>query len=74
MRTIALFGYQLFYGGTASAAFEVPGLFVEALQRAEFFVAPELRFLNGGLQHADGLVIDFERHREGMTILAAECE
>ena len=74
MREIALFGYQLFHGGTGSVAFELAGLFVEALQRAELFIASELRFLNGGLQHVDGLVIDFQRHREGMTILAAESE
>ena len=74
MRKIALFGNQLFHRGTASAAFEVPGLFVETLQRAELFIATELCFLNGRLQHVDGLVIDFERNRERMTILAAECE
>jgi hypothetical protein len=52
--------------------FEIAGLFVEALQRAELFIAPELCFLNGRLQHADGLVIHFERHWERMRIFAAE--
>jgi len=33
MREIALFGYQLFHRGTASVAFELAGLFVEALLR-----------------------------------------
>ena len=51
---------------------EIAGLFVEALQRAELFIASELRLLNCSLQHADGLVIHFERHWERMTILASE--
>ena len=55
-------------------ALELAGLFIEALQRAEFFIASELRFLDGRLQHVDGLVIDLERYRKRMTIFAAMCE
>ena len=46
-------------------------LIVQPLERAEFFFAPELRAPDRGFQDTDRLVIDLERHRERMPVLAA---
>lgn len=50
---------------------ERAGLLVESLERAEFFVAPELCLADSGLQETDRLVVHSKRHRERMPIFAA---
>jgi hypothetical protein len=52
-------------------AFKVAGLFVEALQRAQLFIAAELGLLNGRLQHANGQLLETnftEINRRPLTI------
>jgi hypothetical protein len=71
MRKLTLFGDQRFHGETVSMAFKAPGLLVKPLQRSELFLVSEFRLLHGRFQHADGLVVDLERHRERMAVLAA---
>ena len=46
-------------------------LVVEPLDRGKLLVAAELRAVDRRLQHPDGLVIDADRHRERMPVLAA---
>ena len=46
-------------------------LVVETLQRAHLFVASKFCVLHRRFQHADGLVVDLDRHRVGMPVLAA---
>src|SRR3569833_3262110 len=51
--------------------FKPPRLVVESLQGVHTFVGSERRLLHGGLQDTDGLVIDLDRDRVGVPILAA---
>jgi len=46
-------------------------LIVQPFERAQFLLAPELGVGDRRLQHLDGLVVDLDRHREGMPVLAA---
>ena len=69
MRKLALFGDQLLDRWTARMAFKPSGLFVQPLQCAEFFVLSQLGLQDSRLEHVDRLVIDLERHREGMPVL-----
>lgn len=61
---------EILEGGAASGALQYSRLIVKPLERLHFFFAPELGLLQGGLQHADGLVVDFDRDGVGMAILA----
>jgi hypothetical protein len=45
-------------------------LIIEAFQRGHALVGVELCLLHGGLEHTNGLVIDFDRDRIGMPIFA----
>src|SRR5215471_8418169 len=65
---------KLLNGTTRSASFEETGLLIEPLQRAQLLLASEFCTPNGGLHHTYRLVIDPERHREGMPVLAAVSE
>ena len=51
--------------------FKPARLAVEAFQGLHFLVSSELGFLHGRLHHPDGFIVDFERNRVGMAILAA---
>ena len=53
--------------------FKLSGLLVQPPQRAKFFITVKLRFLHGRFEHLDRLVVDLERHREWVSILAAVC-
>src|SRR5687767_2543462 len=44
---------------------------IELSNRREPIVVPELRAVDRALQHPNRLVIDLERHRERMAVLAA---
>ena len=57
--------------GTAGAALKPAGLIIETLQRAQFLLSSQPRLLNRRLQHLDGLIIDADRHRKWMPVLAA---
>ena len=71
VREPSLFRDHLWHGWAVGAAFDPPGFVVEPLDRGEPFVVSELRLLHRCLQHLDRLVIDFDRHREWMPVLAA---
>src|SRR5207244_3560855 len=71
MRFLNLIVDQLFNGGARSNAFERAGLGIEPPQCAKLLVAAKPGFLHGGLQDANGFVIDLDRNGIGMPILAA---
>ena len=52
-------------------ALQKPRLIVEALKSVQLFGLAKLGVLHRGFQDADGLVIDLDRHRVGMAVLAA---
>ena len=62
---------ELFFQSAGRHMLQPPRLIVEALQRRQLFLAPKLRRLHGRFQHADRFVIDLERHRVGVSVLAA---
>ncbi len=45
------------------------GLFFETSYSTELLLLAKLCFLDRGLEDANGLVIDLQRHRVGMTVL-----
>jgi hypothetical protein len=45
-------------------------LVIEPPQGVELLLTPELRVLNGGRKDPDRLVVDTQRHREGVPVLA----
>ena len=49
----------------------IGGLLIETPDRCEFFGVAKLGPLYRGLQHADGTVVDLQRHGIGMPVLAA---
>ena len=51
--------------------FKLSGLLVQPPQRAKFFITAEFRFLHRRFEHLDRLIVDLERHREWVSILAA---
>src|SRR6266700_626751 len=71
MRAAALLRDQRLDRRACGMAFEPAGLEIEAFQRAQLLVGSELRIADRRLQHAKGLVIDPQRHREGLSVLAA---
>ena len=71
MRAPELFHNEFLDGWTGGMPFELTGLLVQPPERAKFFITAELRFLHGRLQHVDCLVVDLERHREWVSVLAA---
>ena len=71
MREPPLLGDHIRQGRSARASFDPPRLVVEPLDRGEHFVPPEPGLLHRRLHDADRLVIDLERDREGMSVLAA---
>src|SRR6266702_4343866 len=70
MRAAALLRDQRLDRRACGMAFEPAGLEIE-FQRAQLLVGSELRIADRRLQHAKGLVIDPQRHREGLSVLAA---
>ena len=71
MREPPLLGDQIRQGRSGRASFDPPGLVVEPLDRSEDVVPPEPGLLHRRLHDVDRLVIDPERDREGMAVLAA---
>ena len=74
MRAIKLFRNEVRDGGTVGVPFKLSGLLVQPPQRPKFFITAELRFLHGRFEHLDRLVVDLERHREWVSVLAAVCK
>lgn len=70
MGQLALVRDEVFRRHALGAALELAGLRIQALQRTKLLIAPKPGFAYRGFQHADGFVVDLERHREGMAILA----
>jgi len=62
---------QLRKGWTGGAAVKPARLIVEAPQRSEFFFAAKPGLRDRRFQDPDRLVIDPDRHRKGMAVLAA---
>src|SRR5215469_8620030 len=60
-----------FESGTCRAALEPARLIVEALDGAQRLLAAKLCAPNCRLQHPNGVVIDLDRNRVGMPVLAA---
>src|SRR3569623_1272226 len=58
-------------GPIARFVFKAPRLVVESFQGVHTVVYSELCLLHGGFQDPDGFVIDLDRDRVGMPILAA---
>src|SRR5215831_6032553 len=71
VRAGALVGDQRIEAGAAGMALERARLSIEAAQGTELLVAAESGALDRRFEHADGLVIDLERHRERLAVLAA---
>ena len=71
MREPPLLGDQIRQGRSGRASFDPSGLVVEPLDRSEDVVPPEPGLLHRRLHDLDRLVIDPERDREGMAVLAA---
>jgi hypothetical protein len=71
MRAAKLFRNEFLDGWTGGVPLELTGLIVQAPQCTEFFIAAELRFLHGRLEHLDRLVVDLDRHRKWMSVLSA---
>jgi hypothetical protein len=57
--------------GAGRCPFQSPRLIVEPLERLHLLVAAEPGFLYSRLQNADRFIIDLDRHRKGMAVLAA---
>jgi len=55
-------------------SFKPTRLFVETPNGAQFLLVTETGLLDRGFKHSDRLVIDFERDREGVPVLAAMSE
>src|ERR1700722_7285094 len=70
MREPPLFGDHIDDRRSGRAALDPAGLVVEPLERGEPVVLAELRLLHGGLHDGDRLVIDLQRHREGMPVFS----
>ena len=70
MREPLLLCDQLFYRGTGGVAFDESSLVVEALERCQLFLTPELRALDRRFQHMDRLIVD-PKGTETMPVLAA---
>ena len=52
-------------------ALDESSLVVEALERCQLFLTPELRALDRRFQHMDRLIVDPKGHRKRMPVLAA---
>ncbi len=59
------------HGRSVGELLEPPGLRVEPADRAHLLVVVELRLRHRRFQHADRLVVDAERHRKRVPVLAA---
>src|SRR5580658_4485312 len=55
----------------ARTPFEQPRLRVESAQRRERLTRAEMRSLDCALEHTERRVVDLERYRKWMTVLAA---
>src|SRR5690348_17714703 len=70
-RAGALLGKQCLDRRSRDVALHAAGLLVEALDRGQLLGVTEPGLADRGAQHADGAIIDLERHGIGMAILAA---
>src|SRR5947209_7667996 len=71
MRALALLRDQLLDRWTFGELLQLPRLIVEPLERIELFALAELRFAHRRFEHTDRLVINLQRHRKRMAVLAA---
>jgi len=60
---------QLLDGRTRSISLDQAGLLIQPPERAELLLSSEFRCINGGLQHAYRLIVDPQRHGEGVPVL-----
>jgi len=74
MRATKLFRNEFLYRWTSGVSLELTGLLVQPPQRANFFITAELRFLHGRFEQLDCLVVNLERHREWVSVLATVCK
>jgi hypothetical protein len=58
-------------GWASGAAFQPARLIIQTLQCGKLFLAAEPSLCNRSLQHPDRLIIDRDRHRKGVPVLAA---
>src|SRR6476659_1606466 len=63
-RAFSFLGDQIFDRRPPRASLQESCLFVQPLDGSELFIAAKLRFLNGGFQDANGLVVDAKRDGE----------
>src|SRR5438445_1064524 len=71
MRLVEFAGDNFLQAGAGDVSLDLPRLIVEPPQRADLLFASKPGFLHSGFQHADRLVIDLERNRERVPVLAA---
>jgi hypothetical protein len=58
----------------AAVRFEHPRLCIETPDGGQGFARSEVRPHHGAFQHLDGGVVNLERNRKRMSVLATECE
>src|SRR5690349_17395047 len=71
MRHPAFLGDIIIHRRPLLAPLDPPRLIVQPPDRGKLLLAAEPGIADGGFQHADGLVVDLQRHGEGMPVLAA---
>src|SRR5262245_15532817 len=70
-RALALLCNELGHARPGGMALELPRLRVEPLQGVKLLFAAKLGIADRGFQHPNRLVIDAQRHRERVPVLAA---
>src|ERR1700730_4572622 len=71
VRSLELGGYQPLQGRTLGHVLQPSRLLIKLPQRKQRVRLIELRLVDRATEHVDGLVVDLERDRERMTVLAA---
>jgi len=70
--TSAFVSEHRLHRGAACAPLQSARLFVQALDRRQLFGLAKLGVSNCDLQYVYGAVVDLERYRKGVTVLATE--
>src|SRR3954468_6761198 len=71
MRALAFTGDESLERRAARDLLELACLIVQPLERAKLLLATELSLLHGGFHDTDRFVIDLDRHRKRVAVLAA---